>query len=74
MYTFSTSAKIAALEAKLRAMEEGKSAGVPRVTTTGQKPWTTEKRRGRRVPDTRVITQPQRRGRTHHSRNRGSII
>ena len=75
MSTSSTSAKIAALEAKLRAMKEGKSSStVLRVNGDGQKPWNTERKRTKRTPDSRIITRPQKRGRTHILRSQGPLI
>lgn len=60
----STSAKIAALEAKLKAMEEGRSSSGPQRTTEG--------RRRKRIQESRVITRPQK-SRTHRFRTRGPL-
>lgn len=62
----STSAKIAALEAKLKAMEEEKSFSNPQRASDG--------RRRKRIPESRVIARPQKKSRTHRFRTRGPLI
>lgn len=61
----STSAKIAALEAKLKTMEEGRSSSGPQRPTEG--------RRRKRIQESRVITRPQK-SRTHRFRTRGPLV
>ena len=72
----STSAKIAGLEAKLRAMEDDTPG---RVFVRGEKrprpPSQLEGRtRKKRIPASRIITRPQKKSRTSQFRTRGSLI